>query len=531
MAKSAQLRVGAELPDDLESCHSIILELMNALEAKDTDITLLKQRLHNLLREKFGRRTEKLTSGQLSLFRDLVEKLTAVPQDSSEQDTADANTASVSETSAGGKKKKNGGGGRKPLNSSLPREPRHYYPDGKDMVCSCGQRKEEFGHESVEQLDYVPASFKVIEHITHKFCCKACQEGVVEGKRPAQIFNGGKATEGLVAQVATAKYVDHSPLYRQEQTYAREGAEVNRSSMGRYLERGAGILKVVWNKMLELALENEVVQADETPIRFIMPERAVKKVKNGYCWTLYGGNKYPYVIYDVQPDRSSERAKALLNGFRNYLLTDGYGGYDWYDKAKSANCNVHFRRYFEKAKNYDKEKSEIILSLYTKLYAIESRIKGLDSREILAVRQQETAPIMNRIKGYLDEWKLAVPPKTPLGVAINYGLTRWEKLCRFVEHGFLPPDTNLVENSIRPIAIGRKNWLHIGSEEAMETASIFMSLTTTCKRLGVNPFLYLRDALIRLGKGEVENIEELLPDRWENKNSLPQASQIEPVNI
>jgi transposase len=182
---------------------------------------------------------------------------------------------------------------------------------------------------------------------------------------------------------------------------------------------------------------------------------------------------------------------------------------------------VHNRRYFEKAIKYDKKKAGIVLALYTRLYEIEDSVKGLPAAQILERRQKESVPILNQMKELLQAWQLVTPPKTSLGIAINYALPRWDKLCRFTEYGYLGLDTNLVENSVRPLAVGRKNWLQIGSEEALETASIHASLVNTCKRLGVNPYLYLRDVLIRIGHGNVD-IDDLLPDRWVNQNPLPE---------
>ena len=159
------------------------------------------------------------------------------------------------------------------------------------------------------------------------------------------------------------------------------------------------------------------------------------------------------------------------------------------------------------------------MALYTKLYEIESRAKGLSHLEIAAIRQKESVPVLEHMKSLITQWQVTTPPKSTLGMAINYSLARWGKLCRFLEHGFLPIDTNLVENSIRPVALGRNNWLHVGGEDALETASIHASLVNTCKRLGVNPFLYLRDIFIRLGREDV-CIDDLLPDRWQLQNPI-----------
>jgi transposase len=494
------------LPNDLEACHALIRELALLLESKDADITRLKERLQEQLRQTFGRSSEKLSPGQLSLFREELEKLL---QESKSNDTETDKASAKSKQQTVDSKR--GGGGRNQINPKIPRVPEHHFPS----------QKKEIGTKRTEQVDYIPASFKVIEHVVHTFACKECQEGVVGGKRPGQIFSGGKATEGLIAQVSVAKYADHLPLHRQVQIYAREGVELSSSSMGRWLDASAEAMKPIYERMHEFILESRVVEADESPVLFIDKKRELKKGKTGYVWVLYGDAAHPYSYFDFQPDRCAERAKKILKGYSNILLTDGYGGYEWYERLRSASCNVHNRRYFEKALKYDKKKAGMVLALYTEMYKIEDLNKGLDEAQILEVRQRESLPLMNEMKGLLQSWQLVTPPKTPLGIAINYGLARWDKLCRFTEYGFIKLDTNLVENSIRPIAVGRKNWLQIGSEEALETASIHASLVNTCKRLGVNPYLYLRDVLIRLGQGNVV-IDDLLPDRWENQNPLPQ---------
>jgi hypothetical protein len=168
---------------------------------------------------------------------------------------------------------------------------------------------------------------------------------------------------------------------------------------------------------------------------------------------------------------------------------------------------------------YDKTKAGTVLAMFNELYKIEDRMKGAPNAEVLLVRQTESLPLLNRMKELFLEWQIKTPPKTTLGIAINYALPRWEKLCRFTKHACLRPDTNLVENAIRPIALGRKNWLHIGSEEALLTTSVHASLVNTCKRLRLNPFLYLRDVFIRLGRGN-ECIDDLLPDRWQLQNVI-----------
>jgi len=512
-----------EMPPDLDGCQALIRELVELVERQGADISLLKQRLHGLLREKFGRSSEKLSPGQLQLFvRELskiVDGKDAVESTGTSPDTEAAETSSEKPTPA---RSKNGGGGRKPIPAHLTRIPKDYHPAEEELICAtCNGKKTEFGITIVEQLDYVPACFRVIEHRTHKYSCKACQEGVVEGERPEQIHNGGKPTEGLIAQISTAKYADHQPLYRQEEIYARQGVDVPRSSMGRWLDVSAESAEPLYDRMHEILLESEVIQADESPVVLLDKNRSPKKSKNGYVWAYYGDNQHPYVLYDFQPDRTAERPKKFLGGYDNLLLTDGYGGYDWFDSKRSANCLVHLRRKVEQSLNYDKKKAGMVLALFNELYKIEGQLREstADAEQILAIRQSKSLTILTHMKELFVEWQSKTPPKTALGIAINYALVRWEKLCRFTQHACLRPDTNLVESSIRPIALGRKNWMHIGAETALGTASIHASLVNTCKRLGLNPYLYLRDIFIRLGRKDV-CIDELLPDRWKLENPI-----------
>jgi transposase len=502
-----------DLPKDIEGCHSLIQELMDLVERLGTDVTLLKQRLHTALRDKYGRSSEKLSPGQLMLFAQELEELLQSAAKSNDEPKDSSESPQPRKAS-----KKKGGGGRASIDASIPRVPKDYYPSADEMRCACcNGQKIEIGKETQEQLDYIPGSFRVIQHITHKFACKACQEGVVEGEKPEQIHNGGKPAEGLIAQISTALYADHQPLHRQEQTYLREGVYVPRSSMGRWLDMSGEAAKPIYDRMHELLLECEVLQADESPVPLLDKNHLPRKAKKGYAWSYYGDQLHPYVLYDLQPDRTAERAKQFLEDYSGLLLTDGYGGYEWYPRERSANCNVHARRKFEQAQSYDKRRAGLILALYNDLYKIEGRVRGLSSEEILFIRQSESVPILDQMKEFLFEWQLKTPPKTPLGVAINYALPRWDKLCRFTHYACLRPDTNLVENSIRPIAVGRKNWLHIGAESVLEARSVHASLVNTCKRLGINPFLYLRDVFIRLGRG-VDCIDELLPDRWQLQN-------------
>ncbi len=498
-----------ELPKDLETCHAWIRDLMNMVQQKDADVSSLKERLQWLLREKFGRKSEKISPDQLSLF---AAQLSAILK---EQEQTSVDVSGQNEPEKTSKNGKHGGGGREKIAAHVRKVRRDYHPE--NLVCGCGNTKVEFGTDTIEQLDFIPASFIAVEHVTHKYSCKSCQGSVVEGQRPGQIHNGGKPAEGLIAQVSTAKYADHLPLERQEEIYQREGVHVPASSMGRWLDMSGKELKKITDRMHELLLACNVLQVDESPFDLSDKNRPGKKIKKGYVWTLYGDTLAPYVYFNFQSNRTGETAKKFLAGFNGFLVTDGYGGYDWYRADRSANCNVHSRRYFEKALKNDKKRAGAVVSLYSKLYKIEGELKDKSPQEILAARQEQSLPILNQIHSLLQAWKLTEQPKTSMGIAINYALARWEQLTLFTKHPELPLDTNLVENAIRPIAIGRKNWLRISGDGGLQTATVHATLVNTCKRLGINPYLYLRDVMIRLGEG-TDSIDDLLPDRWRLKH-------------
>jgi transposase len=494
-----------DLPEDLQECHALIIALKESLNQRDADLERIKQHLQNLLRSKYGRTTEKISPDQLLIFsKELLNQQANTPESSAPRST-EATTLS--------KQHKHGGGGRNPLPGNIPSIDKDYYPD--TQICSCcGKQLREIGVEITEQLDYVPANFRKIRHIVHKFCCESCHNGVLEGKKPEQIHSGGMPTEGLISQIITAKHMDHSPLERQSKTYARQGVEISVSTMGRWMLVSAKVLKRIVERMHELLLQCRLLEADESPLKFLDKKRLLKKIKQGYFWVYYGDSGFPYVVFDFHVDRCKERPMEFLAGYDGYLLTDGYGGYNWYDEAKSLNCNVHCRRYFEKARKANNKEAGFALAIYQRLYEIEARIRELSEEERLRIRQEEAVPVLEKFHTWLIEKKRTEPPKTLLGIAVNYALERWEKLIRYTTKGFLKIDTNLVENSIRPHALTRRNCLFAGSEDGGETAAIHASIVNTCKRLGINPFEYIKDVLTRLGANPMSDIDELLPNHW-----------------
>ncbi len=512
---AVQELVSGQLPDSIAECHQLLVALSELLLKKDALLienaaAFERMKLHfqNLLREKYGNSSEKIDSNQLSIF---LEELGSVPDGSPvEPDQGGGEGAAT-------KKGKNGGGGRKPLSPDLQYwETHNHRPES--MTCSCGCEMTEFAVEVTEQLEYKPANFGKIKHIVHKYRCGTCRS-VREGKKPEQVHSGGVPAEGLLAQLAVALHADHQPIERQAKTYARQGVDLAVSSLGRWVALTAEKMKRITNRMSELVLESRVLQADESPLDFIDLSRPARKVKQGYFWAYYGDESVPFIVFDFQTSREGKHCLKFLKGFKGFLLTDGYGGYEWYDSEKSFCCHVHARRYFEKALKANKKEAAYALAIYRKLYEIEDRIKHSSETERYEVRQKESLPLLNQFHAWLTEKQLTAKPKTPLGTAINYALARWEKLVRYTKYGCVPMDTNLIENAFRPHALTRKNIMCAGSAVGGTHNAILATIVNTCKRMKINPFDYIRDCLVRLGTNPSMDVDELLPGRWK---PLPQ---------
>lgn len=485
-----------DLPKDLDACHQLILKLA-------ADNEHLGRRLQELLRNKYGKKSEALDPDQLNLF---AKEILAEYQQSL-QDKA----------STSSKDKKQGGGGRNINRTTLPVETKEYKLNDNELPCpQCNEQRQEIGYQSAQELEFIPASFKIIKHVQVKYACKNCQEQVVLAPRTTiQPIEKGMPGFGLLAQIITSKYVDHLPLYRQEQIYWRQGADIARSSMCRWLSVCSEKLKPLADLMKKKILQSKIINADETPVKFLKP--GTGKAPTGYVWTYIGDNENPYVIFDFHANRKAEHPEKFLQEYSGYLQTDAYTGYNGLHKAckvKPVACFAHARRYFEKALNNDKVHAEIALAKIAVLYQIEKKAADLSNEERQSIRQKESLPRLQEFKEWLQQMQLRTLPKSSFGEAINYSLSNWNKLCKYTEQGFISIDNNLAENSLRPVALGRKNWLFIGSEDSGQVFSVLGSLAASCKRLGIEPYDYFRDVLERISAENYTNLLELLPDQW-----------------
>ena len=373
------------------------------------------------------------------------------------------------------------------------------------------------GETKLEQLQYIPACMKVIEHIRVQYGCRGCEEGVKTAEMPSQIIPKSIATPGLLAHVVVSKYQDHLPLYRQEQIWQRMGIEIPRSTLCHWiLKLGVAVLPLIKLLIAELISSN-YCQADETPVQVLDQEGKVATSKS-YMWVYANGPPAkPIIIYDYQPTRSGEMASEFLRDFKGYLQTDGYSGYNELRNREDVTvlgCWAHARRkFFEVVKaTKDSGKAQIALNLIQKLYRVENHSEHLNSDSIYKLRQERSKPILERLEEFLNSLVDRVPPKSPFGEAIAYTLNHWGSLNVYLTNGNLRIDNNYIENRIRPFALGRKNWLFMGNVDGANAAANLYSLIESAKANNLEPYYYLRYIFTRIPLCEnSEELKELLP--------------------
>ena len=375
------------------------------------------------------------------------------------------------------------------------------------------------GNEVSETLDYRPARLVVIRRVRPKYVDPRDEDrGVIIAPLPPRPVEKGMAEPSLLAHVVIEKYVDHLPLYRQVQRFTRTGITLAESTLGDWISASADLVEPLYRAMSKELLESGYIQADETPIRVQDPTKK-GKTHRGYYW-VYMAPLDGLVVMEYQRGRGRAGPSTFLNGYEGALQSDGYQVYDAYDKhpgVTTYNCMAHARRYFFDAEGSSPELSEHALKEIGLLYAVERELREGDSspQDRQRIRQQKSLPILERFKKWLQANEGL--PRSPWGQAVHYSLARWEKLNRYTEDGRIEIDCNLVENAIRPISIGRKNYLFAGSHDAAQRAAVIYSLLATCKKHDVNPYEWLTDVLTRIPTHPAKRVHELLPHRWENR--------------
>ena len=372
------------------------------------------------------------------------------------------------------------------------------------------------GEEITEVLEYQPGELYVKQYRRIKYAMPG-NSGVLIGELPARPIDKAVAGEGLLAQIAIDKYVDHLPLHRQMQRFDRAGLKLPYSTLTDWVSGTCKLISPLFDALKTQVLKSNYLHADETPIKVLDKDKS-GQTHRGYYW-VYQNSIDKLVFFDYQEGRGGEGPLEILQNFRGYLQTDGYNVYDIFDQYKDIrliHCMAHARRMFNEAMDNDKAIAEHALCELQKLYEIERNCKEqhLSFEQIRATRQAEAVPVLNALAGWMKEQYIRVAPKSTIGKALAYSMERWKKLSRYTENGMLNIDNNPVENSIRPIAIGRKNYLFAGSHEAARRSGMLYSLFGTCKMHGVEPYTWLKDILQRIPTHQVNKVHELLPHHW-----------------
>ena len=474
----------------------------------------LNHRMQMLLRRLYGRRSERMHPNQLLLFGQAAAAQQADEAEEHAQQSASAQCK---------QRRSRKGHGRRPLPEDLPRHRIEHPVDPEQLSCPCcGESRQQIGQRISEQLEYAPASFFVLQHVRPKFACKQCEEGgvVTADKQHEEVIEQGLPGPGLVAHIATEKYCEHMPLYRQERRFDREGVCISRSTMCGWLKSAAQLVWPLQQLFCRRIRESRRIHTDDTPLP--VQQKGRGKTKTGRLWVYLGDEAQPYTVYDYTPSRSRDGPVEWLKDFEGYLQADAFAGYDGIYASQNVievACWAHARRKFYDARMSDPARAHYVLGLIRQIYDVEEEARGMSEDERLALRQQKTVPVLDELEAWLNEQKDELLPKSPLGVAVGYALNQWQALRRFAEDGALEIDNNIAERAIRPLAIGRKNYLFVGNDGGGETAAVLYSLITSAKRHGIDPFTYLRDVFARIGNTPMSELKQFLPDRWRTEFS------------
>ena len=523
--------VSASLPDldalDFEALKALVIakhgELMEQHKSAAQEIEHLKLVIEKYRRMIFGRKSEKL-SGELEQLEFRLEELETAQ---AAEETAQAATEAAQPAPDRPDLKRRSRPARKPLPEDLPREVVTHLPP-HNCCPDCGGALRKFGEDVSEQLERIPATFKVIRHVRPKFACAAC-EHVVEAPAPARPIDRGLPGPALLAHVLVSKYGDHQPLYRQSQIYAREGVDLDRSNLAGWVGAASELLTPLVDAIRKHVISASKIHADDTPVPVLAPGNG--KTKTARLWTYVrddrpaGYSTAPAVWFAYSEDRKGEHPRRHLSNFNGALQADAYSGFHhlYGDGAiHEVACWAHTRRKFHDIHVVHASPTTTeAMARIGALYGIEEEIRGKPAELRCSIRQARARPLLDELRLWMERTLRSLSTKSETAAAIRYALSHWRALTRYVDDGLLEIDNNAAERALRAIALGRKNYLFMGSDSGGQRAASLYSLIGSAKLNGLDPAFYLRTVLAEIAEHPINRIEQLLP--WNIAARLQQA--------
>jgi transposase len=490
-------------------------ELLATVAELRATIEKQQARIDQLVRMTFGRRSERVTESGLAE--------NVLDQDPSPAaGTLSAGTPPEATTPC------RRGHGRRPLPAELPRERVEIDLSDAEKACpTCHCTRIRIGVDVSERLDYRPAALFVRQVVRPTYACRVCERAgddpqVVRSPLSPEPIPRGTAAAGLLAHLIVSKYVDHLPLYRQESMLGRLGWEVTRSTLCDQILACAGVLAPLYRLICQRVLLSAALHADDTPIALLAPRRTA------HAWVYVGDADNPYTVFDLSVGRSQDAPAAFLKGYKGFVHADGYAGYGpvYAGGATHVGCWMHVRRYFFDARLTDPERSHVALARIRALYAVEREAKErtLTGADLVAYRREHAGPALAAFADWLAEQRPRVLPKSAIGAAVTYATNQWPTLGVYLTDGRLTIDNGPAEQAIRPLCVGRRNWLHLGGDGALRPTAVLLSVTASVKRHGLAPWVYLKHALTELpARSPCADLTDLLPDVWARSQAGPLA--------
>jgi transposase len=493
-----------------------ITQLTQKLASARHQLTTLQHQVEQLLRRVYGCRSEKLDPNQLMFDNFFLEAEAQTESESVVEPEPEPEPAPRPTR----KKVKKNHPGRVPLPEHLERVEIVLDIPEEEKVCPQTEKPlKQIGWEVSEKLEYRPGRFLVNVYKRPKYASpdSMADVGVITAPMPDHPILKCKADVGLLSHIIVSKFADHLPLYRQDSIFEREGVSISRATQTSWLMQIYEAIQPLGDVLKQVVLKEDILFTDDSIIPLLVKGNG--RVKKARLWVyVRGGPDPPLTVFDFSRDRSKKRPLAFLDGYHGYIHADAYSGYDELFRKPDVievGCWAHARRKFDEATSSHPKEATEIMARIARLYRVESAAKEMAPQDRCTLRQEQARPSIDRIFTRLEQLKPAILPSEPLSKAADYALNQQEALTRYLEDGRLKPDNNTAENAIRPLALGRKNWLFTGSERGGRAAALFYSLVQSCKACEVNPWEYFDDVLRRIMSHPIKRLRELLPDQWQ----------------